>query len=124
MLTAPIVDKTGRSLKKNANMFKGVVANRTMEGTGRLVHMKLRVHVRGSNANNERNNAKTAKRGLTEGAKHGWGSKAPAPPSSSSIQTCRLETAPSPAEAWPALLRPLQAQKQAAKRLKERTTLR
>jgi hypothetical protein len=42
MLTAPIVDKTGRSVKKNANKFKGVVANKTMDVTGRFVHMKLR----------------------------------------------------------------------------------
>ena len=46
MLTVPIVDNTGRSVKKNVNKFKGVVANRTMEGTGRLVHMKLRFRMR------------------------------------------------------------------------------
>ena len=45
MPTAPIVEMTGRSAKKNANKFRGVVANRTIDGTGRLVHIKLGVRI-------------------------------------------------------------------------------
>jgi hypothetical protein len=41
-----MVDKTGRSVKKKANKFKGVDANRMMEDTGRLVHMKLQIGIR------------------------------------------------------------------------------
>ena len=71
MLTAPMVDNTGRSVRKNANKFKGVVTKRTMDGMERLVHMKLCIH-KGIRRQNQKTIAeKTAsRRGITVAATH------------------------------------------------------
>ena len=89
MLTAPMVDKTGRSVKKKANKFKGVDANRTMDDTGRLVHMKLRVGIRRKMQNRSVTTHISKKAGLTAGATHDLGARAVAPTRSLSIQTFR-----------------------------------
>jgi hypothetical protein len=117
-----MVDKTGRSVKKNANKFKGVVANRTMDDAGRLVHIKLRWDINGYTRQKKHIQTHHST-GLTEEAMHDLGALAIAPPSSLSIQTFRHDIKQCLEEAWPVRRRLPEAQRQAATRLVQKKKL-